>query len=74
VKNFNLIFGATGTLKTISTDKKFIMKNDYKINRFSYIPSVFGDNKRKFNPEADFLVETQDDFLNVLSENIIKKL
>jgi hypothetical protein len=43
---------------TISDDKKIIMKNDYNIDRFSYIPSVFGDNKRKFNPEADFLVET----------------
>jgi hypothetical protein len=74
VKDFNIIFGVTGTLKTISADKKLIMKKDYNLDRFSYIPSVFGENQRKFCKEADFLVETQDDFFMVLSNNIKEKL
>jgi hypothetical protein len=46
------------------------MKTEYKIERFSYIPSVFGENKRKFNPETDFLVVSKDDFFMELSYNI----
>jgi hypothetical protein len=46
------------------------MKTDYKIERFSFIPSVFGENKRLFRPEADFMVVSQDDFYMELSDNI----
>lgn len=46
VKDFRYIMGVTGTLKTLSEDKKNIMREKYQIERFTYIPSVFGENKR----------------------------
>ncbi len=43
------------------------MKNEYNIKRLTYMPSVFGENKRKFAPVTDFMVENSDDYYNKLS-------
>jgi hypothetical protein len=50
------------------------MKKQYKIDRLSYVPSVFGANKRKFLYEKDFIVENSTDFYNVLSKQILINL
>ena len=50
------------------------MKSEYDIERFSYVPSVFGENKRKYAPVADFIIENSDDYYNKLSDQIKLKL
>ncbi len=40
--------GVTGTLNTLSDIEKDIIQNEYKISINTYIPSVFGQNRRKF--------------------------
>jgi hypothetical protein len=50
------------------------MQEVYNINRFSYIPSVFGANKRKFFSKDDYFVENSTDYYKVLSKQIKIKL
>ena len=69
-KRFNYIMGVTGTLKTLSTFEKQIVESAYQIRTNTYMPSVFGDNKRKFAKEADVFIENQDDYFIRLREKI----
>jgi hypothetical protein len=50
------------------------MKEDYKIERFTYIPSVFGENKRRFFPKVDLIIENKDHYYIKLSEELKHKL
>ncbi|KAL4489801.1 hypothetical protein ABPG72_022441 [Tetrahymena utriculariae] len=59
---FNCIAGVTGTLETLSDPEKKIIKNIYNITKNTYIPSVFGKNKRKFAEKKDIYVENEDDY------------
>jgi len=43
-KGFDNIFGVSGTLKTLSAPELDIVQNHFKINIFTYVPSVFGKN------------------------------
>ena len=69
-KCFEYIMGVTGTLKTLSKSEKNIVENIYKITKNTYMPSVFGANKRVFAKEADVLIENKDDFFQTLKEKI----
>lgn len=57
---FQSIMGVTGTLKSLGQNQKFIIENIYKINKNTFIPSVFGENKRKFAEKSDVFVENSD--------------
>jgi energy-coupling factor transporter ATP-binding protein EcfA2 len=69
-KRFNYILGVTGTLKTISKSEKQIIEEAYNIKKKTYMPSVFGENKRKFAKEADVFIENRDDYFITLREKI----
>ncbi|KAL4441130.1 hypothetical protein ABPG74_002080 [Tetrahymena malaccensis] len=71
---FNCIVGVTGTLETLSKPEKNIVNNIYNITKNTYIPSVFGQNKRKFAEKSDVHVENKEDYFKVLREEINKKL
>ncbi|KAJ9461055.1 Protein translocase subunit SecA [Diplonema papillatum] len=43
-KKYDVIFGLTGTLKTLSSGEKSLLHDVYDINTFSYMPSVYGAN------------------------------
>jgi hypothetical protein len=43
-KDFAMILGVTGTLKTLSDPEKDIVENEYKILKKTFTPSVFGMN------------------------------
>ena len=43
---FKFIMGVTGTLKTLSKSESNIVENVYGIMKKTFIPSVFGENKR----------------------------
>ncbi|XP_065663342.1 uncharacterized protein LOC136085801 [Hydra vulgaris] len=67
--NFHYITGVSGTLKTLSSSEKKIVKS-YGIEKFTYIPSIFGENKRRFAKEADIFLENNDDYFAKLNEHI----
>ena len=46
-KNYKYIMGVTGTLKVLPECKKKIMREEYKILKAYYLPSVYGDTRRK---------------------------
>ncbi|KAL4480832.1 hypothetical protein ABPG72_001701 [Tetrahymena utriculariae] len=71
---FEKIIGVTGTLETLSNIEKDIVLNTYKITKSTYIPSVFGKNKRKFAQKDDTYVENEEDYFNILRERIEKSL
>nr|XP_047141288.1 protein translocase subunit SecA-like [Hydra vulgaris] len=61
--------GVSGTLKTLSKSEKQIIES-YGIKMFTYIPSIFGENKRSFAKEADVFIENNDDYFAKLNEQI----
>jgi hypothetical protein len=67
---FQFIMGVTGTLHTLSKSERNIVEDVYKIRKNTYIPSVFGANKRMFAREADVLIENKDDYFQVLKEKL----
>lgn len=55
--------GVTGTLKTLSEPEREVVEKEYKILRYTYMPSVFGANNFRFNEINDVFIETKDDYL-----------
>ncbi|KAL4508491.1 hypothetical protein ABPG72_003795 [Tetrahymena utriculariae] len=71
---FEFIVGVSGTIKTLSEPEWYIIKNEYNINTFTIIPSVFGKNKLKFAEKNDIYVENSDDYFKVIRKQIDKNL
>ncbi|XP_065682686.1 uncharacterized protein LOC136085794 isoform X1 [Hydra vulgaris] len=67
--NFHYIMGVSGTLKTLSTLERKIIES-YEIKKFTYIPSIFGENKRRFAEEADVFIENNYNYFAKLNEHI----
>ena len=45
-KNYKYIMGVTGTLKVLPECKKQVMRDEYKVHKEYYLPSVYGDSRR----------------------------
>ncbi|CAF1185261.1 unnamed protein product [Adineta steineri] len=71
---FKFIMGVTGTLETLSDAEKEIIKNDYKIEKYTFTPSVFGANNLTFRIKDDIKIENNDDYFNVIRREIDDKL
>ncbi|EAR87661.2 helicase carboxy-terminal domain protein (macronuclear) [Tetrahymena thermophila SB210] len=71
---FENIIGVTGTLETLNDFEKNIVQKIFKITKSTFIPSVFGKNKRKFAQKDDTYVESEDDYFKILREKIEKSL
>ena len=60
---FDVILGVSGTLKDLRLEEKNVLETDYGIEKYSYVPSVYGNNKLKFAGDSEhgtsstFLVE-----------------
>ncbi|KAL4445289.1 hypothetical protein ABPG74_022102, partial [Tetrahymena malaccensis] len=72
--NFQFIMGVTGTLRSLTNYEKNIVENVYNIKHKTFIPSVFGENKRKFSKKEDVYIENKDNYYKTLMEQIIKKI
>ena len=46
---FKRIFGVTGTLKELSKQQRATIKGKYKIKKYTYMPSIYGESKRKYS-------------------------
>jgi len=71
---YDIILGVTGTLRDLSESHRFILTQQYAINNYFFIPSVYGENRRTFdsqNPrdvrpcedKASFFVDLRDEIL-----------
>lgn len=47
--HFHSILGVTGTLSTLSPAERELLKSDFGVKRYTYIPSVYGANQLQFH-------------------------
>lgn len=55
---YKLILGVTGTLSELGDVNSKIMKEQYNVQKQTYMPSIFGSNRLKFNKGQDVHVES----------------
>ncbi|CAL6043111.1 Helicase-related_protein [Hexamita inflata] len=70
-KQYTYIIGVTGTLDTVSKPEMKLLTDEYKIKKFSYLPSVYGLNKLSFAKDTSDsvkIVEQKEYYLSIVSE------
>jgi hypothetical protein len=75
-KQYDSVMGVTGTLKTLSNPEKKLLTDVYKIQIFSYIPSVYGKTKLNFGGDSieDCKIESQNGIHTVIRNEINKRI
>eukprot|EP01041_Mallomonas_annulata_P002329 gene2329-4529_t len=73
-KEYDGLMGVTGTLKTLSTPEKDLLKTSYNTSRHAYIPSVYGKNQMIFAKDSpsDCLIESSASFYAAI-EGIVRR-
>ena len=51
-KEYDVIMGVTGTLQTLTSAQKALLKSEYKIDKQTLMPSVFGKNNCLFQQDT----------------------
>lgn len=51
-KQYQVVLGVTGTLKTLSVPERRLLEEIYQIKKFSYMPSVYGQNHLDFAKDS----------------------
>ena len=64
---FNSIMGVTGTLKSLSDPERAIINTEYKINKYTCLPSVYGDKKIEDEPHLT-ICPSENFFINLVEE------
>ena len=67
---FEYIMGVTGTLETLTDPEKKVIRNDYKVRKETYAPSVFGQNNLRFKEKDDIMIENSNDYFNRIKREI----
>ncbi|CAF4591086.1 unnamed protein product [Rotaria sp. Silwood2] len=57
--DFAFIGDVTGTLKPLATTEKYILREVYRAQKTTYMPSVFGSSNRTFDERTDVEVVTE---------------
>ena len=73
-ERFVHIMGVTGTLEHLSTAERKVMSEKYGIKHHTYMPSVYGENKRKFAKNGDIKIENEANYFVTLSEEINNRM
>eukprot|EP01084_Bolivina_argentea_P254311 427516_1 len=73
-KKFNLIMGVTGTLKNLSRPQLDTMDQNYALKVHTWMPSLFGEKKFRFDPLNDIKITSITDFNEDLKEEIRMRL
>ena len=68
------ILGVTGTLQTPLMVEGEILAKAYGICKYTYIPSLFGESKFRFNAQQDIILSDTSYFNEALKEEIRKRL
>jgi len=71
-KLYKYILGVSGTLETLSTPEKELLRSVYNITKFTYVPSVYGGRKLEFIPDngKDIKIESNNNFFNEITNEI----
>ena len=71
-KNYKNILGITGTLEYLSLPDQGILADEYKVDHFSYIPSVFERDLSKpiFDPKDTYVISSTD-YYPAIKEQIL---
>ena len=68
-KQFDVLLGVTGALSGLTKLQLNVIKETFGINKFTYMPSLFGENKLTFDSIKDIkLYDTTDYFSNLALE------
>ena len=67
-----MILGGTGTLKTLSTSEKNAIEESYGIEKYTYMPSLYGKSKFLFSKETDIHLYNENEYNENLKEEIRK--
>ena len=51
-KQYQFVMGVTGTLETLCRPQQRILRDQYGIQRNTYVPSVYGTNQLAFQPDS----------------------
>jgi len=73
-KHFNDILGVTGTLDSLNSMEKDIIKNNYNITKKTFSPSAYGNSQFKFDENSNFNVTNQNDYFKLITDNIERGL
>ena len=75
-KLYNCIMGVTGTLKELSTPEKELLQDVYDMRTFTYLPSVYGQNKLDFSGDSPkfFIIEEDRSWFRAIRNEIDLRL
>lgn len=73
-KKIDYIMGVTGTLDTLQDFEKRVIREEYKIYKETYLPSVFGQSNFQFSENFDVFVESIDSYHIKIINEITNKL
>ncbi|CAL6025628.1 Conserved_hypothetical protein [Hexamita inflata] len=73
-EQYHYIIGVTGTLETLTNAQMEILTQKYRIQQFSFIPSVFGYNKLDFKDSKEYInITSQKSFFIEIVKEINKR-
>ena len=75
-KQYQCVMGVSGTLKTLSQPERDLLFTEYSISKFTYVPSVYGENKLHFlgNTVEGVRIESKAGYYTGIVEEIKKNL
>jgi GTP-binding protein EngB required for normal cell division len=73
---YDCVMGVTGTLATLSRPERSLLEGTYKIKKYSYMPSVYGDNQLDFARDVGFgvIIESEGKFFDAIMNEINTRL
>eukprot|EP00475_Leptophrys_vorax_P031010 TRINITY_DN4682_c0_g1_i4.p1 TRINITY_DN4682_c0_g1~~TRINITY_DN4682_c0_g1_i4.p1 ORF type:complete len:1758 (-),score=418.12 TRINITY_DN4682_c0_g1_i4:53-4783(-) len=72
VHAFHRIIGVTGTLEKLSPVRSQAIEQEFHITKRTYIPSVYGESRRRFT-DVDTMVVPENEFFLTISDQITKR-
>lgn len=76
-KQYSYIMGVTGTLNNLSVQKRNLLSEFYSINKFTYMPSIYGKNQLQFAGDSirDLKIDqTAAHFMEIVNEINIRRM
>ncbi|ETO03087.1 hypothetical protein RFI_34323 [Reticulomyxa filosa] len=66
--------GVSGTLKTLSAPEQEVIERDYRVSKYTYMPSLFGLNNLIFAEQKDIFIVEESDYFTTLKKGIDDRL
>ncbi|ETO00584.1 Helicase conserved domain containing protein, partial [Reticulomyxa filosa] len=73
-KSFYRIMGVSGNLKTLSEPERGVIEKDYRMSKYTYMPSLFGSNNLIFAEQKDIFIVEESYYFTTLKKEIDDRL